>query len=1206
MLATLAILASIGSIDPADLEFFEKNVRPILVERCQKCHGPEKQKGDLRLDSRAGALAGGKGGPAVVPGKIDESPLVDAINYGDLLQMPPKSKLPEAEIAVLTDWVKRGAPWPEEAAKPPAEASGPKVKPFNLEERAKHWSFQPIRRVDPPTVKDGAWPLGPIDRFLLADLEAKGLKPAPPADKATLIRRATFDLIGLPPSPEEVRQFLADDSPDAFATVVDRLLASPHYGERWGRHWLDLVRFAETYGHEFDYEIPDAWKYRDYVVRALNADLPYDQFLTEQVAGDLLPNPRRNPEDGTNESLLATGFYLLGEGTHSPVDVRDDEVLRLDNEIDVLSKTFLGLTVSCARCHDHKFDPIRQRDYYSLAGFVRSTRYQHAFLDPPGRIEGKASELEALKREIVSATRPKLPKAGALAYLKASREALSPTSPLDDPADVLFEDFESESYAEKGWKADGPAFGAGPIRLPVPDYQGDVASKGRGLVGSHNGRVVGSVTDRDYLTGTLVSPEFPIKQDYIHFLIGGGSHAGKTCVNLVVDGKPVLSATGHDDNRMSPHAFDARPWRGRSARIEVVDRDPGPWGNISLDHVVFSDRAEPPDSLERRVSAVARRMGLEEPALGRWTRWARSWPQSTDPGATPNGEAFEEFDGPTYANWFVSGQAFGPGPSPVGASRVSASGVVPETPGVAHSGLVSNRLQGVLRSRTFRITKKAIALLAWGESGRINVVVDGFEKIRDPIYGGLTRAVNTTGPAWHVLDVSMWIGHDAFLELADGAAADFSGGGTRMLPGDGYLAVDRIVFADFGPLPPPPPAPSTTDESLADEMASALADWNHGRLGSGPSGPARTTLVASMMANGLLESPATVAPLLSRYRAIEAAIPSPTIGLAVCDGTGQDERILIRGNSKTPGDVAPRRFLEVLAGTDQPAPASGSGRLELARRMLAPSNPLTPRVIVNRLWKGHFGEGLVKTPDDFGLMGQPPSHPALLDWLASEVVRRGWSLKAMHREIMLSRAYQMSSRLDPEGERLDPGNRSWHRMNVRRLEAEAVRDAMLSASGRLDPKLGGPSVAPHLTPFMDGRGRPGHSGPLDGDGRRSLYLNVRRNFLSPMLLAFDFPAPASTMGRRNVSNVPAQALTLLNDPFVAAQAKLWAKKTMGGRTRSPSERLDDVYETAFARKPTAEERAEALEFLGDRADDPSAWADLCHVLFNVKEFVFIP
>ncbi len=961
-LALLSVVATYATARAADsppkpdgaaVEFFEKEVRPVLATRCQGCHGQEKQKGGLRLDSRTSALAGGDSGPAVVPGKPAESLLVDAINYGEQVQMPPRSKLPPAEVATLTRWVASGAPWPVEDRK--TSSGGPASPGRPWRERENHWSFRPVRQVSPPQVKDESWVRSPIDRFLLAALEARGLHPAPDTDRRTWIRRATFDVTGLPPSTDDVEAFVTDSSNDAFEKVVDRLLASPHYGERWARHWLDLVRYAETSGHEFDYDIPDAWRYRDYVIRAFNADVPYDQFVVEHLAGDLLPDQRRNPADGKNESILATGFYFLGEGTHSPVDLREEEAGRIDGQIDTLGKAFLGLTLACARCHDHKFDAIRTKDYYALSGFLKSSRLQHAFLDPPGRNATATDELRTIQRTLEDKAGDRMP----------SADGASATAPRD--GETVFEDFSKPTY--DGWFCAGDAFGLGPSR------PGDV-------------------------------------------------------------------------------------------QIQAA---------------------------EKRVTRVP-------------------------------------------AGW-------------------------------AHSGLVSDRLHGVLRSRTFTTERRFIHVRALGRGGRINLVVDGFEKIRDPIYGGLTKTVLTEAPRWITFDLNIWRGHRAYLEFSDGAIVDFTTGLAHLTNGDGYLAVDEIRFSDLAA----PPAEK-------DDNASSIA----------------------------LDDPA-LQPLLDRYREVEAQITRPTFGLAVTDGTGEDDHVHVRGSTRNPGEVAPRRFLEVFGGSSPPG--TGSGRMELARRIADPANPLTARVLVNRLWKHHFGEGLVSSTDDFGAMGAQPSHPELLDWLASEFVRDGWSTKRMHRRILLSHAYRMASVAEPEADRTDPTNALLHRMNVRRLEAECVRDAMLALSGRLDPTMYGPGVPTHLTAFMEGRGRPSRSGPLDGAGRRTIYLEVRRNFPAPMLLAFDFPTLPACMGRRNVSNVPSQALTLLNDPFVLDQAKTWAAGVRKAEV-SPEKRLDLLYRAAFGRPADERERADSLAFIAARSQAPGdesvAWADLCHVLLNTKEFLFIP
>ena len=441
------------AFDEASIEFFEKEVRPILTARCLECHGggdgKKAPKGGLRMDARSELIKGGDTGAAIVPGKPGESLLVSAINYGDVYQMPPKSKLPAKEIATLTKWVERGAPWPKEVA-----AVG-KVKPFDLAARRdEHWCWHPIKDHAPPSVTDAAWPTTSVDRFILAKLEAKSLKPAPQADKLVLLRRIYFDLVGLPPSVEELDAFVKDESPQALEHVVDRLLGSVHFGERWGRHWLDLVRYAETRGHEFEPIIPNAWQYRDYVIRALNADVPYDRLLKEHIAGDLVeprwrevegrglrvegqrrPSPDLQPstlnlQPRINESVLGTGFWFLGEEVHSPVDIRKDETDRIDNRLDVLSKTFLGLTVACARCHDHKFDAISQRDYYALAGFALSGSYRQVRVDTEAQhreIAERLDELRANQRSnvmgsLVKEAKPTLEKLDQ--YLLAAEQAL--------------------------------------------------------------------------------------------------------------------------------------------------------------------------------------------------------------------------------------------------------------------------------------------------------------------------------------------------------------------------------------------------------------------------------------------------------------------------------------------------------------------------------------------------------------------------------------------------------------------------------------------------------------------------------------------------------------------------------------------------------------------------------------------------------------
>jgi mono/diheme cytochrome c family protein len=945
----------------ADIEFFERQIRPLLSKKCFSCHGPEQQKSELRLDSSAAMRAGGLTGPAVVPGKPDESLLIEAIRYEEMLKMPPKAKLDPTQIEALVQWVERGAHWPNDtrpSPTPEADAPGEDI----IRSRSGHWSFQPLRAVSPPSVDNPGWADSPIDRFVLAQLERRELTAAPQADRRTLIRRLSFDVLGLPPTPEEVGSFVADPRPDAYERLVDRMLASPRHGERWARHWLDLARYAETSGHEFDYDIPNAYRYRDYVVRAFNDDLTYDQFITEHLAGDLLDNPRRDPLTGQNESIVGTGFFLLGEGTHSPVDIREEQLRRIDNQIDVLGKTLLGLTIACARCHDHKFDPIRARDYYALAGYFKSARHQQAWLSDTDDAVKVARTLREIVRRVARL-----------------------------------------------------------LELP-----------------------------------TLATPS---------------------------------SATSANDT------------------------------------------------------------GL-----------------------------FEDFSQTDYREWFPSGAAFGDAPSRPGDARILPDGRVELVPpGVAHSGLASDRLHGVLRSRTFTIGHPFIHVLAAGRLGRVQVVIDGFEKIRDPIYGGLIARVESADAyKWHAIDVSAWLGHRAYIELADGGITDYTGGQTGLSPDDGFLAVDEIRMKGTASLD------SSTIVSTTIQPRQALRD-------------------AAILPE--LER------LLARLQELSDLLAPPALSLALADGTGEDEYVLMRGNPKTPGEIAPRRFLEVIVGdTAASGSIENSGRLELARQLLDPANPLPARVVVNRIWLHYFGRGLVSTPDDFGHMGQPPTHPELLDWLARELIHGGWSLKHIHRLIVTSRAYSMSSIPDPKNVERDPENRWLHRANVHRLEAEPLRDAMLAVAGCLEQTLYGPSILPHLTEFQQGRGRPAASGPLDGNNRRSLYINIRRNFVPPLFAAFDYPPPVSTMGRRNISNVPAQALTLLNDPFVLEMSRRWAANVCRAPERPPLQRIERMYLSAFGRHPTVDERSAALGFLESTPTGASlqSWADLAQVLFNHKEFLFIP
>ena len=744
------VVETIGEEAPASpsaeqVEFFETKIRPLFADECFRCHSDEakKLKGDLHLDTRAGMLKGGETGAAVVPGNPDASLLIKAVRYKDQeTAMPPKKRLSDVQVADLETWVRMGSPWPEKVTTTVPTAIG--KKSYDWEKfRAEHWAFKKVVKVEPPAVKDAAWVSDPIDNFVLAGLEAAALKPAMPADKRALIRRAYLDMIGLPPTPEEVAAFINDPSPKAFAKVVDTLLASPQYGERWGRHWLDVARYSDGIGGALDPEpLPEIWRYRDWVVAALNSDMPYDQFVRAQIAGDVGAENR--------EAGIPTGFFAVGPSYIT--DGNTDEAVAqaraetLADRVDTFSRAFLGLTVACARCHDHKFDPITTKDYYALAGIFNNTA-----------------------------------------------TGLLPTAP-----------------------------------------------------------------------------------------------------------QPVVAE--------------------------------------------FDSAQKPIKELEARIKAA-------------------------------------------------------------------------ET---AKQDAVEQKAQ-----------------------------LEQLRKAAPPMY---RRA--------HM--------------LAESGSADMP--------------------------------------------------------------------------------------------------------------------VAIRGDLRKPGEPAPRRFLQIVAGENAPLLNEGSGRRQLAEAVVDPRNPLTARVIVNRVWKHHFGQALARTPSNFGVIGEKPTHPELLDWLAATFVENGWSLKKLHRMILLSSTWQMSSHYRADAFAKDGENRLLWRMNPRKLEVESWRDSLLAVTGELDPTIGGPPTDAMLE-----------------SKRRTLYGTLSRNGdhypSDEFLRLFDFPAPRSTSEARTVSTVPQQYLFMLNSPFMTARAKALAER-LQRESSDDRARIGRAYQLLYSRPPAAGETDLGLAFLADAANGESGsrWPSYAQVLLSAHEF----
>ncbi|MDA0372757.1 MAG: PSD1 and planctomycete cytochrome C domain-containing protein [Planctomycetota bacterium] len=1073
---------------------FERAVRPLLVARCVECHGPKKQKSGLRLDHGDFIRRGGARGPALIPGEPDQSLMIQAARceHADLA-MPPKGQLSADELAILEDWVEDGAYWPDEPA--PSTSTDDRA-PFDLDaRRASHWCWDAPAAVEPPDVEDTRFVQNPIDRFVRARLENAGLDAAPAASREAWLRRLTFDLTGLPPTVEAVHAFVSDPRSDelARADVVDAMLPTLAFGERFARHWLDLVRYAETMGHEFDFPMAQPWRYRDYLIRAFRDDVPYDQLIHEHIAGDLLPEPRRDPETDLPESPIGTASFWFMDQTHSPVESRQALSDRIDNAIDVTSKTFLGVTVACARCHDHKFDAISTEDYYALFGVLESSRYTLFSLESRAIPELASAALDTRQKAaaaIFDAVEPSV----LAPLVEAAIEAPAPAPPpADEAAKAETLRLRSERISE--------------------------------LAATH--RVDRSMLER-------------------------------------------FAAALHADGATLDVGHPMHPLRAMAQGLELGEHawtSPGEAETRENDELLFDPARDAHD----------------------------------EPGAT----------------WFTQGAAFGvhtdvPTVTPDPASpRV---GILAGT--LAHSGAASPKLAGTLHTRDFAIERRYLHVLAAGDEGRINVVVDGFNLIRDPIYGPLKQIVTHGDLRWHTFDLRMWTGHRAYLQAVDAPAHDPAdpsrGGGYKE---DAWLAVGAAILSDERRPPPSPNAqppirwlgknPPTTARELGGRYAAALeaalADLRRGRAAR----PGALALVGWLGQHGLLPgvAPDTAARPLSACRDADAAIPSPTVLGATTDGPGITPRVHIRGSHRTLGTPVARRFLSAL--DDREFAAAGSGRLELARHIASPDNPLTARVIVNRLWHHLFGAGLVPTVDNLGVLGKTPTHPELLDWLATRFVEDGWSIHRSIRRMVLSETYAMSSRgADPAATAHDPENALLHAGRIRRLQGEAIRDALLALSGRLDRTPFGPPVAVHLTPFMDGRGRPGRAGPLDGAGRRSVYLEVRRNFLEPMFLAFDTPAPFSTVGARGRSNVPAQALTMMNAPLVHELTRAWSERVLAIPGLDEGARVRRMYREAFAREPRPDEAAAAAAFLAEGGDD--AWAAFAHVLANVKEFVFIP
>ena len=944
---------------PQQLELFEKQIRPLLIEHCLECHGPEKQEGGLNLATRESLLKGGDSGAALVPGKPKESLLVEAVEYLSEPKMPPSGKLPAEKIELLRRWVESGAAWAKDS---PLSDGTTTTRRFEVSEKQQRWwAFQPVRDQAPPPVQAANWPRNDLDHFVLAKLEAAGMAPTPEADRIVWLRRATYDLTGLPPTPEDVAAFLADTSDRAFESVIERLLDSPAYGQRWARHWLDLVRYADY--HDFNpgarvasCEITEAWRYRDWVVDAFNRDLPFDQFIMHQIAGDQLPSS--TGEEVYADGLIATTFLSNGVWDRGDADKEKIVSDMVDDNIGVIGKAFLGLTLECARCHDHKFDPISTEDYYGLAGMFYSS---HILKE----LGAKGGEYTVNRVALLGPT--------ALAKRaeqeKRLAEVVATLAELD------------RQYRFQELTAGG--------RLLVPAaFQSAAGATGK-IADDGSITVSGTMARDKYVVETVV-PD------------------GLTARYVRLEALPDAALPAGGPGRASDGNF-------------VVSR-------LTASFV-------PPDS-------------RAEPAAITFTTAQADFEQANFPAKSALDEDLKD-------GWAVSPQS--------GRAHVAVFEIAPE------------------------------------------IVIPAGSKLR--------------------------------ITIEQQHSDQHSLGKFRL----------------------------TVAETLS---MSPTADT-----------PERKELVAT---RDTLQN--------------ELAIPVP-LAMAVTDGGTpgglfpgiQDVPIHIRGSYTKLGAVVPRRLPKFLAGPDQQPITQGSGRRELAAWIASPGNPLTARVIVNRVWHWHFGDGLVRTPSNFGLLSEPPSHPELLDWLASRFIEDGWSLKKLHRRIMLSATYRQSSRASREVFDRDPENRLVGRFTSRRLEAEAIRDSILAVNGQLDQTAGGPA----------------------GDDftirRRSLYVQTARWQRDSYANLFDAANPDSSTEKRITSTVAPQALLLMNHPWMSDQARHFADRLTSEVPEGDVARIERAYQLLFGRKPKDAELTVAQTILqgADPAVANAGWVDLAHVLLCSNEFIYI-
>jgi hypothetical protein len=1051
--------------DPATAEFFEARIRPVLVQHCYECHSADSAivKGGLLLDTAEGLRRGGDSGAVVQPGNSRESLLLQALRY-ESSQMPPRGRLPQPVIDDFAAWVDAGAVDPRTAAAAPVRPA------IDLAAGRQFWSFVPPRLPPLPELRDASRVQTPIDHFVFAGHEARQLTASGPASRRELIRRASFDLLGLPPQPADVAAFLEDTSPDAFIRMVDRLLASPHYGERWGRYWLDVARYSEDQAHTFSVTPnTSGFRYRDWVIDAFNRDLPFDEFIRLQIAADLIP---AEPEQQL-KNLPALGYFGLGAQYYKNTDAAKAAADELDDRIDTLTRGFLGLTVSCARCHDHKFDPIPQQDYYSLAGIFRSSRLQNMPLVPAEQVQlhqqsqQRLKDLEQQLQKIITDAAPRVRErrlSEASRYLQAAwllQRQPTTAEKLPESAAVAAA-WQLETSLLDRWlqflkspAATHPQLKSWFSTLTLPAAVSDAAAVGQNTSYGPESVPAAVVAAADAF------------QRHLQLLLKSrnGEATPEEAAELAQQ-TPSGNARWSSPlvNRSRPSVEVDVDLTGAS-QLHLVVTDGG--NGASCDHADWARPVLITATGEVRLTSLKWQMATASYGSINIDRNVNGSPLRI-------GGAAQEFGIGTHSTSHIIYDL------PPGTLRFRC------TAGLDNSGTDQGGDCGANATVQFRVYTEPPTDL---------------QSVQNDLLAQITGE-------------------------------------------KGVFAID----------------PAKLEEHLAEAERSELA--------------ARRSELEQLRRD---------------------APPMYPIAHVIVDAEPADMKVFLRGNPANQGEVAPRRFLRVLAGDDPPQFRSGSGRLELAAAIASPDNPLTARVIVNRVWQQHFGRGLVATPDNFGRLGELPSHPELLDHLAVRFMQHGWSLKWLHREILQSAVWQLSSTRNAAAEEIDADNRYLWRMNRRRLDVEAWRDALLAVSGRLDPQFGGPS-----TNLADA-----------ANVRRTVYAFISRHELDNMLRLFDFPDANITSATRAETTVPQQQLFVLNSPFMLNQARAFAARLQTEAGDDVAARIQLAFRLAFSREPTAAELQLGLDYLSaaDTDSQPenslSRWERYAQILLASNEFLYI-